>query len=141
MSDNALSSQGVTIEVGDVGSPADYAVVPEVMSINGPSGSASIIDVTDLSSTAKEKVMGLMDEGQVQMDVNYIPTNAVHEELRAARAAKTLKRFRIAFTSTPTVYFEFDAYVTGFQVSNAVDAVTKVAVTLEISGPVSKQGG
>lgn len=138
MSTSALSSQGVTIAVG-AGSPDVPVTIPEVSSINGPSGSASIIDVTDLSSTAKEKKMGLMDEGQVTLELNYLPDNAVHETLRAARAAKTLKSFVITFTDTaPASWFRFNAYVTAFSVSNAVDQVMKASVTLEITGAVEK---
>ena len=138
MSTSALSAQGVTIAVG-AGSPDIPTTIPEVSSINGPSGSATVIDATDLSSTAREKVMGLMDEGQVQLDINYLPDNAVHETLRAARAAKTLKSFVITFTDTaPATWFRFDGYVTGFAVTAQVDQLIKVSVTIEITGPVTK---
>jgi hypothetical protein len=138
MSTSALSSQGVTIAVG-AGSPDDPTTIPEVSSINGPSGSATIIDVTDLSSTAKEKTMGLMDEGQVTLDINYLPDNAVHETLRTARANKTLKSFVITFTDTaPASWFRFNGYVTGFAVTAGVDQALKASVTIEITGAVTK---
>lgn len=138
MSTSALSSQGVTIAVG-AGSPDTPTTIPEVSSINGPSGSATVIDASDLSSTAREKVMGLMDEGQVTLEINYLPDNAVHELLRAARAGKLLKSFVITFTdAAPPVWFRFDAYVTGFAVTVGVDQLVKASVTLEITGAVTK---
>ena len=139
MSTSALSAQGVTIAVA-TGSPNDYSnTIPEVSSINGPSGSATVIDATDLSSTAREKVMGLMDEGQVQLEINYLPDNAVHEFLRAARANKTLCSFRIAFTDgAPVTTFTFSGYVTGFAVTAQVDQLIKVSVTIEVTGSVTK---
>jgi predicted secreted protein len=138
MSTSALSSQGCTIHLSE-GSPTSWAQITEVSSINGPSGSATIIDVTDLSSTAKEKTMGLMDEGQVTLDCNYLPDNAVHDRLRSARAAKELLAFKITFTDTaPATVFYFSAYVTGFAVTAGVDQALKVSVTLEITGAVRK---
>lgn len=140
MSISALSSQGCTIHVSDSGSPGPtWQLIPEVSSINGPSGSATIIDVTDLASAAKEKQMGLMDEGQVTLDMNYLPDNAVQEVLRAARAAKSLMVFKITFTDTaPATTFTFYGYVTSFQVSAGVDNPLKVSITLEITGAVAK---
>lgn len=138
MSTSALSSQGVTIAVG-VGSPDLPTTITEVVSINGPSGSATVIDVTDLSSAAKEKTMGLADEGQVTLEINYIPDLAVHETLRLARANKTLKSFLITFTDTaPASWFMFDGYVTGFAVTAGVDQVLKASVTIEITGAIEK---
>jgi len=140
MSVQALSSQGMTVHVSDSGSPGPtWQLIPEISSIGGPSGSASIIDVTDLASSAKEKQMGLMDEGQVTLDLNYLPDNAVHEILRAARAAKSLMMFKITFTdAAPVTTFTFYGFVTGFSVSAGVDNPLKVSLTIEITGAVTK---
>ena len=54
MSSNALESQGMAIKRGDGASPEVFTTIPEVRSINGPDGSASEIDVSDLSSTSRE---------------------------------------------------------------------------------------
>jgi Lambda phage tail tube protein, TTP len=140
MSTSALSSQGVTIAVA-LGSPSDFTggTIPNVSTINGPSGSATVIDASDLSSSAREKVMGLMDEGQVTLEMQYMPDNAVHEYLRLLRAGKTLGSFRITFTDgAPATTFTFTAYVTGFAVSVGVDQLVMVSVTLEITGSVTK---
>lgn len=137
MSTSALSSQGVTVQVS-TGSPTEYSTIPEVMTINGPSGSATVIDVTDLASAAKEKTMGLADEGQVTLEINYIPDNSVHEILRAARAAKTLGEFQITWTDVTTTIYRFFAYVTGFAVTAGVDQSLKASVTLEITGAITK---
>jgi hypothetical protein len=44
MSDIAIESQGTTIAIGDVGSPAGFTDIPEVRSIGGPDGQANWID-------------------------------------------------------------------------------------------------
>lgn len=134
MSDIAIESQGTTIAVGNVGSPADYVTIPEVRSIGGPDGQANWIDTTDLSSTGKEGRPGLKDEGQVRLGIFYVPTNTVHATLRAAYSARTMKQFKITFTDGEV--WEFDGYVIGFPSNNEVDSVTKADVTIRITGAI-----
>ena len=100
MSSSALQSQGMVIQIGDAASPELYTTIAEVMSIDGPGGSAAVIDVTDLSSTAKEKRAGLQDEGHVSFEMNYLPANVQHILLRTQRAAGTVTSFRIVFTDS-----------------------------------------
>lgn len=113
--------------------------IAEVMTFTGPSGSASIIDVTSLQSTAKEKLIGLRDEGQVSMDVFFnTDTTALQTAMRADRASRTKRVYDIQYTdstSTPSYDF-FDAYVTGFSISGGVDDATKGSITLEITSAV-----
>lgn len=136
MSSNAIESQGVTIArlEGTV-----YTDIPEIKSFNGPGGSATVIDVTDLQSTAKEKRMGLPDEGQLQFTINYIPDNSMHQALRADRASREEKTFRITFTdASPATTWTFDGFVLNFVVSGAVDGVVEAQVTIEITGAITE---
>ncbi len=139
MSSNAIEAQGIKIQRGSGTSPYTYTDIPEVKSFSGPGGSAAVIDVTDLSSSAKEKRMGLSDEGQLQLTINYIPDNTVHQALRSDRAARSKVPFKITFTdATPATTWSFFAYVTGFSVSGAVDGVVEGQVTLEITGSITE---
>lgn len=138
MSSNALVSQGMTIAISDSASPEVYTSIADVISISGPGGSAQVIDTTDMSSTAKEKRMGLPDEGQVTLEINYIPANVQHALLRSKRAAQVLVNFRITFTDSPNTTWTFAANVLGFSINNAVDAVTTASVTLEVSGSITE---
>ena len=138
MSSNAIESQGVLIKRYN---GATYDTIPEVKSFTGPGGSATIIDVTDLQSVAKEKRMGLPDEGQLTMTINYIPDNAVHMALRADRVASVETDFKIIFTDTLNTEWTFSAFVTNFSVSGAVDGVVEAQVTLEITGAITEATG
>lgn len=133
----AIESQGVKIEVSS-GSPTAFATIGNVTSIKGPGGTASVIDVTNLLSSAKEKLMGLPDEGQVTMDINYDPDNATHILLRGARRARTLCEFRLTLTDATATVLTFFAYVLGFSMDVAVDQAVKVSVTLEVDGAVTE---
>lgn len=138
MSSNAIEAQGTTLKIGTGTSPITYTTIKEVKSFTGPGGSAAVIDVTDLSSTAKEKRMGLQDEGQLSFVMNYLPDDVQHALLRTNRASRVLTPFRLTFTDTSPANWTFNAYVTGFSVSGAVDGVIEANVTLEITGSITE---
>ena len=133
---SAIESQGVVLSYS-VGSPTSFASIGNVTGFNGPGGAASVIDTTNLASTAHEKLMGLPDEGQLTMDINYDPDNASHIALRAARRARTRVEFRITYTDTTPTTDTFFGYVLGFAVQGAVDQQIKASITIEIDGPVA----
>ena len=139
MSSSALTSQGMTIGLdADGSSPFTYVTIAEVKSIDGPGGQTAEIDVTDLSSTAKEFVLGLQDEGDITLDMNYIPSNAQHVQLRTLRGSGDSGNFQIAFTDSPVTTWTFLAKVKSFSISNAVDNVTGLSVTLRVTGSIAE---
>ena len=141
MSSSALEAQGMVIQRGAVGSPESpltYTTIPEVTSISGPDGSASEIDVSDLSSTAKEFRMGLKDSGSVTLEFMYIPGNTVHANLRSDWSARTLTPFKLIFTDSPETVWYFDGYVQNFSTSAAVDAALAGSMTIRISGDITE---
>ena len=130
MSSNALESQGVTLEW-------DGTNIGEVVSFNGPGGSASIIDVTHLGSTRREKRMGIADEGQISFDINLLPSDAGQIKLRDDRADRTERTCRLFLTDTGGTILTMDAYCTQFSVQGSVDNKIQGSVTLEITGAVN----
>ena len=139
MSTNAMESQGVKIARGDGASPEVFTNLPEIREFTGPGGSASIIDVSDLDSTFREKILGLPDEGQLSFTIHYIADNAQHQALRSDRAARTLRNFRITWTDTsPSIQWSFTGYVTEFSVSGGVDDVVLANTVIEITGAITE---
>ena len=118
------------------------AAIGEVAGFNGPNGAANVIDVTHLASTAKEKLIGIRDEGQVSLDIIY-DTNATafHTAMRIDRQARTRRIYDITMTDNGTLFSQpsahyFDAYITNFSITGAVDDVVKGSITLEITSAV-----
>ena len=130
MSSNALETQGVLFKF-------DASDVGEVVSFNGPGGSASIIDVSHLGSTRREKRMGLPDEGQFSFDVNLVPSDTGQGKLRDARAARDLKGGELYLTDDSGTILSFDCYCTQFSIQGSVDDKIQGSVTLEITGEVN----
>jgi len=125
----ALESQGTTITY-------NTPTILGVISIGGPSGSAPVIDVSDLSSTAAAKLMGLLDEGQVVLECNFLPADPGQLACRVARLARTAHEAVIAFSDAANTA-TFQAFCTGFAVTGGVNAQMKVTITLEVSGAVA----
>ncbi len=138
MSSDAIEAQGTTLKIGDGASPEVFTAIPEIKSFSGPGGSASVIDSTDLASEAKEKLMGLHDEGQLTFEINYIMTNPEHQQLRTDRRNRTKRNFQLVFNDDSSTTWDFSAYVPGFSVSGGVDELINGSVTLEITGAISE---
>ena len=129
MSSDALETQGVVFKW-------NTEEVGEIVSFNGPGGSASIIDVSHLGSTRREKRMGLPDEGQFSFDVNLVPGDTGQVGLRADRSSRTKRTAILELTddeASPTT-ITFEAYCTQFAIQGSVDDKIQASVTLEITG-------
>jgi hypothetical protein len=139
MSSQALEAQGTVLKIGNGASPEVFTAISEIKNFTGPGGAAAVIDVTDLSSLAKEKRMGLADEGQLSFVLHYIPSDTQHAALRAARASRVETNFQIEFTdASPSTVWSFSGFVTNFSVSGSVDGVIEGNVTIEITGAITE---
>lgn len=135
----ALESQGTTIAITNTAvSPNTDASIGSVVDFTGPGGAASVIDITTLASSAKEKMMGLPDEGQLALVLLYDPTDTNGQvALRSARAARTKETFKITFNDSPQTIATFSGYVLTFSIKGAVDDKVSADVTIEIDGAVT----
>jgi hypothetical protein len=139
MSDNALDSQGTSLAIntGTVGTPT-WTTITEAKDINFRTGSATVNDVTDLASTAREKRMGLPDEGQCTFTLNYIPQDTSHLALLAARASRAKTQFQLTMTDTPATVYTFFGYVLTMPTQASTDGVIESSVVIEITGTVTE---
>lgn len=133
----AIVSEGAVLKRGDGASPEVFTEVSEVVDFDGPGGQGSVIDVTHLKSTRREKRMGLPDEGQVTLTLNHIPTDTMQTGLRSDRANRTLRNFKLELPDSPVQTLSFSAYVLGYSISGGVDAPVRASVVLEITGEVT----
>lgn len=141
----AVESQGTVIYWSSAGSTsastAAANAVGEVTGFNGPTGQANTIDVTTLNSTRKEFLMGLPDEGELTLDINFVPTDGVQTRLRTDRAARSLKKCVIKLndntSDAATTKMIFDAYCLGITAQGSVDNAIKGTVSIKIAGAVT----
>ena len=129
MASNAIESQGVTLTWNS-------ELVGEITGFSGPGGSASIIDVSHLGSTRREKRMGLPDEGQLTLELSLVPGNAGQVALRNDRASRTQREVVLTLTDAGDTTLTFQAYCTQFSIQGGTDAKVAASVSLEITGAV-----
>lgn len=149
MTTNASTFEGITVGLGQ-GDGASVApgsdtfdLILEVESFDGPGGETPIIDVTHNGSSAKEKLVGLPDEGQFTVTGNLVVGDTGQDAARAARASRTLKNVQVTlndYAATGSV-LDFKAFVTGFKINGAKEDKISVSMTFEISGPVTYTTG
>ena len=135
----ARESQGCILYFTTSTPGTTVIAVGEVNSFSGPTGSAGVIDVSHLGSTAKEKLMGLPDEGSLSLSVNFLSSgDAGQVKLREQRAKRGKSAFILQFNTSATgEKCSAECYVTTFGISGSVDNKLQGDITLEITGPVT----
>lgn len=133
-----VQTQGTLFQVETTDSPSTYTTVGEVVGFDGPSGSATIIDTTNLSSTGREKNMGLPDYGAFSLSINYDPADSAQDYLWTAFTGQTTVNAKVTLTNSPAETWSATCYVTAFSHRVQLDSVVGADVTLEITGAVTK---
>ena len=138
MASTAQKSQGATIGKGDGASPEVFTTIANITSISGPNLEAADIEVTDLSSTAKEFLQGLEDSGTIDLEGFYDQTNTQHQEMRDNVGANTAVNYKITLTQgSPAETITFSARVMSFSIGHEVDGAVTMSMSLKIDGSVT----
>lgn len=115
--------------------PVTWTQINNIKTFSGFDGAASEIDVTNLSSTAKEFRLGLVDPGNFQIDFDNDYADAGQIALRAAQASGVAKQFRLTLPNLNTA--TFTGFVKKVSNSGGVDQVYKAQAQIRISGAVA----
>ncbi|EKE68690.1 phage tail tube protein [Oceanibaculum indicum] len=132
------SSQGSGLFYEDPNTPDTWIKVAGVVSIDGPTGSSSELDASDLDSTAREYVPALPDEGSVSLEMNLLHGNATQEFMQDAKIARTTHNWRIRQKVDPDKGITFAGYVSEFSFAAGTDAIKKISATLRVTEAVSR---
>jgi Lambda phage tail tube protein, TTP len=143
---DAHQSQGATLFIDDgSGSPTVFTQIGGVKDFSGPDGKATVIDKSDLSSTYKEKLMGLPDEGNIQFTLNFISGDAGQLAAIAARTARRRAQFKLTIpagaqnsVADPAQSMLFYGYVLSFQEKGGVDKLVEATIDIAIDGQISR---
>jgi len=131
----STTTSNTTLDAGRVG---------DLIGFSGPSQSANVIDITNLDSTAKEKLVGVYDGGQITLNLNWAASHATYLgqlKLQECLRARTKGCFLIELGGTAaastgkTVIGK--GYVTGLNITGSVDNKVAGDVTIAITGGVS----
>ena len=133
----SIDTTGKTITAGSgTATPTTWTQVKNLKSFSGFDGQASELDRSNLDSTAKEFVLGLVDYGQFSIDIDYDYTDAGQAALVAAQVSGALKTLKLTLPDAHTATFA--AYVKRLPAAGGVDQIVKRnGATLRISGTIT----
>ncbi|MBN3758160.1 hypothetical protein G3N95_34955 [Paraburkholderia sp. Tr-20389] len=145
MKSTAISAQGTKLYVSDekfvidgslAKAIAGKAEVNNLRSFKGFDGQATEVDITNLSSEAKEYRLGLPDNGNLVIDLDRDFDDEGQGELHVAREESEMRHFLLVFPNK-VVAAKFDGFVKNSPLEGGVDQVIKsTGVTIRITGPV-----
>lgn len=133
------AAKGSLLKIGDGAGSETFTTIAQVVNIGGPGLKMDTLDVTNHSSTDgwKEFVGGLLDGGEVSLEINFDPTAATHKlstGLLKDMSARTVRNFQLVFSDTGGTTWSFAALVSGFEPAAPVDGKLSATVTLKVSG-------
>lgn len=131
MTSQAIPTQGTTVEV-DIASTA--TVVSEVSSISPVGETTNLIDVTSLSSLAREYIGGLQDGTEVTIEGNRVKNDAGQEHLRDNIGATMV--FVITLSNGDTISYNavnLEYNTAGIGVEDKVMFSNRVKITGDIT--------
>lgn len=130
-----ISAQGTTFSISNSAAPGGTQVVIEcIRSFTGMDGEASDIDITCLTSTAKEFRQGLQDFGKFSIDLFRDPEDLGQIQLDLAKAAGETRVFVLTLSDGQIA--TFSGYVKSLTAAGAVDGAVTGTANIKITGNV-----
>lgn len=133
MSVSAKKTYGTLVKISGT-------TIAKVVTVGDVGPDAETIDITSLDSSdnAIEKMAGLIDSGQIQLGLNFLPGNSNQQSLRAlvGTTPDPLTPFTIVWTDTGETW-SFGALVKSFKAKGEVKSKLDATVVLDISGVIT----
>ena len=133
----AIDSSGFA-SAGTTGTatPQTFTKVANVKDFTPDGGTANIIDVSNLDSTAKEKRQGLQDMGNYSLSFDTDDTDPGQLALIAARTAQSIKTFKQIYPGGLLVR-AFQGFIQKISEPVAgVDKTLSATGTIVVTGPI-----
>ena len=135
----AIDSSGfATAGTTGTASPQTFSKVGNVQDFTPDGGTANIIDVTNMDSTAKEKRQGLQDMGNYALTYDADDTDVGQLRLLAARAAQSICVFKQYYPGGLKIR-AWQGFVQKITEPVAgVDKVLRCSATIVVTGPIAR---
>jgi predicted secreted protein len=110
-------------------------LVGEVTSLSYDGFSVSAVDSTNITSTTKAFLPGIITPGTISCDFNSDGSNAGQDAIKAAITARTSNAFAIALSDGSSV--SGNAIVTGYSIKASTDALITASISLQCTGSIT----
>ena len=124
----------LTAENGTI-TPSAYAEIGEILDWDLPGDTHNMIDKTDLGSTRGEETPGIPRGSATTFSIGWTSDDAGLLAAEVARAAKTLKTWRITYSDDAT--HSFTGYVVAISDSGGVDDKVNGSITIHRVGALT----
>ncbi len=134
-----INAFGTLLKIGDGGEPENFTTIAQVTDIGGPELSLETLETTNHSSADgwREYIGGLLDGGEVNLSLNFIPTESTHNAstgLIKDMVDRVVRNFQMVFPDTGNTTWSFAALVTSFSPAAPIDEKLSAEVTLKVTG-------
>lgn len=123
----------------DNASPPQRQEVPKVFEIGDIGGAApDRIELTHHGVTdfTRRYVRSFKDPGTIPISCNFLPGNAIHQQIIADDATGASSRWRVEFPTNPEDYVEFDG-APSISTSQGMEARLTLNFTITVEGTLS----
>lgn len=129
-----IDGYGTLLKRGDGAEPEVFTAIANATNITAPGLARNTIDVSAHDSPNKymEFVGGMIDPGEVSIDVNYDPTS--HDMLVADLEDEDPRNYQLVFPDTAGTTWSFAAVLTGFEATAPYDDKLTATLTYKVSG-------
>lgn len=142
MSD-AIIGTGILLKAGDGGSPESFVTVAEIVSLKPPQLSRNEVEVPTHNLGIDDKILGMLRRGQVTGTLNWVPTDATHDDTSGILAdilANTKRNWQITFPPNGLPRWTMPARVQLFDPQDVTtDSALQIAFALTIDGAITME--
>lgn len=137
---SGMSAFGTLLKRGDGATAEAFTTIANVTNIGGPNLEVDTIETTSHDSTGgwEEFIAGIKRGGEVELEINYDPSNATHEQLLDDLDGRALHNFQLIWPTTPSITWTFAALVQAVGPEAQFDDKLNCTATLKISGAVTR---
>ncbi|EFN8907598.1 hypothetical protein D6912_23245, partial [Escherichia coli] len=142
-----FSGANLKVEVGTSAGTTlatDFKEVPEVASFTTSGFESVVIDVVTFNSAYNRKLLGTKSIADIELQVNYLPDNEVHQQLETLADEQKRCQIRLSYytdaTETTGCYVVYTCFVSSTTIAGDKDAVVTKSFNLAVDGAAIESG-
>ncbi|ELO0973799.1 phage tail tube protein [Raoultella ornithinolytica] len=147
MAMDIFSGANLVVSVGtSAGSTVatDFKPIPEVASFATSGFESVVIDVVTFNSAYNRKLLGTKSIPDIELTVNYLPDDAVHQQLETLADSQRRCQVKIEYFTDAShaegFYVIYTAFVSSTTIAGDKDEVVTKAFTLAVDGGALESG-
>ncbi len=131
-------AKGTVLQRGTGDTPTVFTTIANIMSITPPNMQRDSLETTKHNDEDRWRtyIPGLIDPGQVTLNISWDPNNATHDFLDELNSAE-VAAYKIKFPAAIGMEFTFDAFLESFEPAGDVDGLLSATATYKVSGPIT----